>query len=71
MKGMYKAPQEWQVHEQLMYKSKWKLDINKEWAALDAEWEHQNPDTKNPKSLFIFWNDFLKAKYAEESEDVK
>ena len=71
MKGTYKAPQEWQVYEQLMYESKWKLDINKEWAALDAEWEHQNPDTKNPKSLFIFWNDFLKAKYAEESEDVK
>jgi hypothetical protein len=71
IKGKYKGPQEWQVYEQMPYGSKWKPDINKEWAALDAEWASQNPNIKNPKSLFVFRNEFLKAKYAEEPEDVK
>lgn len=71
VKGKSKLPQEWQIYQGLTYEEQWKPIIEEEWKKYQAEWEESNPDTKLPQHCFAFMNSFLKAKYAEESEEYK
>ena len=55
----------------MTYEKKWKTIIDEEWNAYEKQWKVENPNTSIPKNRFMFMNNFIKAKYAEETDEVK
>ena len=55
----------------MTYEKKWKPIIDEEWNAYEKHWKAENPNTSIPKNRFTFMNNFIKAKYAEETDEVK
>jgi DNA-directed RNA polymerase subunit L len=55
----------------LTYESKWKLHVNKEWKRYKEEWEVEHPNEKPPKTRFQIMNEFMKEKFAAETDKMK
>ena len=59
------------IYQSMTYEKKWKPIIDEEWNAYEKQWKAENPNTSIPKNRFTFMNNFIKAKYAEETDEVK
>jgi hypothetical protein len=68
---MPKKLQLWQAYQALTYEDRWKPDVNTAWAEYKAAWEAEHPDEKPPKTRFQIMVDFIKEKFAAETEEMK
>jgi len=56
--------QPWQAYHVLTYHSQWKLHV-------DAAWALEHPDEKPEKGRFQIMVEFMKAKFGEETDEMK
>ena len=66
-----KLLQGWQAYQALTYATKWKPHVDTAWNEYKSAWASENPDTKAPKNRFQVMVEFMKAKYAEETPEMK
>ena len=70
-KAMPRKLQPWQAYHALTYESRWKPDVNTTWAEYKAAWAAEHKDEKPPKTRFQVMVDFMKEKFAAETEEMK
>jgi uncharacterized protein YijF (DUF1287 family) len=63
--------QAWQAYHDLTYESKWKAEIDSQWTEYVNNWKAENPDLPVDQTRFAFMNTFIKAKFADETEETK
>lgn len=63
--------QAWQAYHALTYESKWKPIINSEYTQYVMDWTSTGPEHLSPMSRFAFMNNFMREKYAAETDIVK
>lgn len=63
--------QAWQAYHAMTYESQWKAVIDVEWSQYVKDWTLANPDTPLPMTRFAFMNNFMRAKFAAETDEVK
>jgi len=71
MKMKPKMLQPWQAYQALTYEEKWKPQIDKVWESYKEDWARENPGEKLPKTRFQIMVEFIKEKFANESEEMK
>jgi hypothetical protein len=71
MKGKPRMLQAWQAYQALTYESKWKPFVDKEWDRYRKEWESEHPNEKPPKARFTIMIEFIKDKFANETDEMK
>ena len=70
-KAMPKKLQPWQAYHALTYESRWKADVNTAWAEYKTTWTAEHSDKKPEKTRFEIMVDFMKEKFAAETEEMK
>jgi hypothetical protein len=71
MKTKPRALQAWQAYQALTYESKWKPFVDEEWDRYKNEWASENPDEKPLKTRFTIMIEFMKEKFANETDEMK
>ena len=66
-----KMLQAWQAYQALTYETKWKPDVDTAWNDYKLAWASKNPNEKTPKNRFQIMIEFMKEKYAEETNKMK
>lgn len=63
--------QAWQAYQALTYESQWKPHIDEEWNRYKKKWASEHPNEKPPKTRFSIMIEFMKEKFANETDDMK
>ena len=63
--------QAWQAYQALTYESRWKKHVNKGWDEYKQTWKKEHPEVPIDKNRFVFMVEFMKAKLAEETDEMK
>jgi hypothetical protein len=63
--------QAWQAYHSLTYESKWKPFVDEKWQTYKTEWESEHPNEKPQKTRFEIMNEFIKEKFANETDNMK
>jgi hypothetical protein len=63
--------QAWQAYQLLTYKSQWKPCVDEKWERYKKDWVSEHPNEKPPKTRFTVMIEFIKEKFANETDDMK
>jgi hypothetical protein len=71
MRTKMRVLQAWQAYQMLMYKSQWKPLVDEEWNRYRKEWASEHPNKKPLKARFTIMIEFIKEKFANETDKMK
>jgi hypothetical protein len=71
MKMKPRVLQAWQAYQALTYESRWKPLVDEEWVKYKKEWALEHPNEKPPKTRFTIMIEFIKEKFADETDEMK
>jgi hypothetical protein len=71
IKGRPRVLQAWQAYQALTYESQWKPLVSEEWDKYKNQWSKEHPNEKPPKTRFTIMVEFIKDKFANETEEMK